>query len=94
MEASPIRAYEIFRKRFSSEEAETIMAWKDESLSRWVANKEDLARVEVSLREDLANIKEEMKDSISKLEVRLTVWFVATSLATIGIVLTMLKFFF
>jgi len=141
MEASSIRAYEIFRKRFSSEEAETIMAWKDESLSKWVAGKEDLARVEISLREDLAGVKEELRGDIaaldtkitsvrtelkediasvrtelkediasvrtelkediagiredmSRLEVRLITWFVATSLAMTGIVLTILKFFF
>jgi len=65
MEAVAIKAHEIFKKHFSAEEAEVVMAWKDESLSKWVASKEDVANVRGELKKDIAILREDM----AKLEI-------------------------
>jgi hypothetical protein len=68
MESSAIRAYEILKRHdFSAEEAEIIIASKDESLSKWVASKDDVYAV----KEDLANVKLELKEDIAALDMKI-----------------------
>jgi len=55
MEASALEAYEVYKKHgFSSEEAEIVVASKDEKLSKWVVSKEGLALVKGELKEEMA----------------------------------------
>jgi len=88
MEATAIKAYEILKKHdFSAEEAEIIIASKDESLSKWVASKEDVAAV----REDMAKMEGRLEGNIARLETRLIKWFVGTSIALVSIVFAIMK---
>jgi hypothetical protein len=75
MESSAIRAYEILKRHdFSAEEAEIIIASKDESLAKWVASKEDLVSVKLELREDIHAVK-----------ISLITWFIVTALTITGV---------
>lgn len=89
MEATAIkaydRAYEILKElnlspETAKEMAGIIVTSKDESLSRWVANKEDLTA-----------LKGELKEDIAKLEIRLIKWFVGTSMALAGTIFAIMK---
>jgi hypothetical protein len=87
MESTAIEAYEIFKSHFSEKEAKTIMAWKDESLSKWVASKEDLNAVKSELKEDIAAVREDMV----KMETRIIKWFVGCLMAQTGIAFAVMK---
>jgi hypothetical protein len=69
MESSAIRAYEILKKHdFSAEEAEIIIASKDESLSKWVASKEDVIAIKediAALDMKIASVRSELKEDIA-----------------------------
>lgn len=83
MESSAIRAYEIFRKRFSSEEAETIVAWKDEHLAKWVASKDDVYAV----KEDIAALDMKIASvrvEIAKAQSSTNRWLIVTAIALFG----------
>jgi len=47
------------------------LATKDESLSRWVASKEDLANVKEELKGDIAELRVELKGDMKDMELRL-----------------------
>jgi len=68
MQSTAIKAYEIFKRHFTAEEAEILMDFRDESLFRWVASKEDIASVRTELaevRNELATVRTELKEDIA-----------------------------
>ena len=65
MQLAAIEKYEIFKKYFSEEDAKIVTESIDESLFRWVANKEDLAKVQTELKENISSVKTELKGDIA-----------------------------
>jgi len=100
MESSAIRAYEIFRElnlpqETAKEIAEIIVNSKDESLSRWVANKDDVIAIKediAALDMKIASVRTELKEDIAAVKSSVIWWFAGISVALLGIVLTMMKF--
>jgi len=90
MESSAIRAYEILKKHnFSAEEAEIVIASKDESLSKWVASKDDVIAIKediAALDMKIASVRTELKENIASVKSSMIWWFIGIS-AGVGVAL-------
>ncbi len=73
MKVAELKAYEIFKNRFSEKEAEELLEYFEDRVVNGVeakkdvlASKEDLWGVEKALREDMAKLEKSLREDITK----------------------------